>query len=130
LDLHYDVKIRAAQLLMDNVDRTFVTPVFNGSASLRDAAGQLIEEVTKGIRRKKTVDDAFVDKLYSDMISRYHLDLEGSSTLDGKKQDLGPLPATAVTLLSGLGIAWGVLAILAVANEIKKRKIANSSRKD
>ncbi|MCR5263213.1 MAG: extracellular solute-binding protein, partial [Clostridiales bacterium] len=41
--LHYDVKIKAAKLLLENVGSTFVTPVYNGSASLRDAAGQMIE---------------------------------------------------------------------------------------
>ena len=127
---YYAVKLQAAKLLLNNVDHTFVTPVFNGSASLRDAAGQLIEEVTKGIRRKKTVDDAFVDKLYGDMVSRYHLDLEAGNALDGKKQDLGPLPQTSVILLGGLGAAWLLLLILAAANGIKKRKIANSSHKD
>ena len=34
-DLHYDVKLKTSQLLLDNLDNTFVTPVFNGSASLR-----------------------------------------------------------------------------------------------
>ena len=46
-DRHYDVKIKASRLLLDHVDDTFVTPVFNGSASLRSASGQLVEEVTK-----------------------------------------------------------------------------------
>ena len=44
---HYDVKIMASKLLLDNTQNTFVTPVYNGSASLRSAAGQMIEEVTK-----------------------------------------------------------------------------------
>ena len=34
-DTYYDVKIEATQLLLDHTDDTFVTPVFNGSASLR-----------------------------------------------------------------------------------------------
>ena len=50
--LHYDVKLKASRLLLDNVDNTFTTPVYNGSASLRNAAGQLIEDVTKSVRRK------------------------------------------------------------------------------
>ena len=41
-DDHYDIKIQAAQLLLDHPDDTFTTAVFNGSASLRNAAGQLI----------------------------------------------------------------------------------------
>ena len=48
-ELYYDVKIQATQLLLENIDNTFVTPVFNGSASLRDAAGQMIEDVKKNM---------------------------------------------------------------------------------
>ena len=55
---HYEVKIKASHLLLDHIDDTFVTPVFNGSASLRDAAGQLIENTVKSVRRGETVDDA------------------------------------------------------------------------
>ena len=50
----YSVKLDASKLLIDNIDNTFVTPVFNGSASLRDASGQMIEDVVKSVNRKKT----------------------------------------------------------------------------
>ena len=73
-ELYYDVKIEASKLLMDNIDNTFVTPVFSGSASLRDAAGQLIEEVVKARRRNKKVDDAFIDGLYTEMTTLFKLD--------------------------------------------------------
>ena len=73
-ELYYDVKIAAAQLLVDNVDNTFVTPVFAGSSSVRDAAGQLIEEVTKARRRNKTVNEAFLNNLFNEMNVLYHLD--------------------------------------------------------
>ena len=97
-DTHYQVKIDAVQLLLANLENTFTTPVFNGSTSLRDAAGQLIEDVTKGVRRDQTVDDAFIDQLYTDTAALYHLD---SVSADGStKADLGPLPATAVALLA------------------------------
>ena len=33
---YYDVKIKASKLLLEHADDTFITPVFNGSASLRD----------------------------------------------------------------------------------------------
>ena len=59
-DTHYGVKIQASELLLYNAENTFVTPVFNGSASLRDASGQLIENVVKSVRRKETID--FSDK--------------------------------------------------------------------
>ncbi len=72
-ELYYDIKIQASELLVDNIDNTFVTPVFSGSADLRDAAGQLIEEVVKARRRGRNVDKAFVDKIYREMTSLYHL---------------------------------------------------------
>lgn len=72
-ELYYSVKLEATKLLLNNMDNTFVTPVFNGSTSLRDAAGQMIEEVTKAVRRHKTVDEAFLEKLQQEMTALYHL---------------------------------------------------------
>ncbi len=73
-ELYYDVKIEASRLLMDNIDNTFVTPVFSGSASLRDAAGQLIEEVVKAKRRNKNVNDEFIENLFDEMTTLFKLD--------------------------------------------------------
>lgn len=117
---YYDVKIKASKLLLDNVGNTFVTPVFNGSASLRDASGQMIENVAKSIRRKQTVDDAYLDKLFEDVSSLYRLDQIQTSAA-GKKE-LGPLPATATALLSTLGIAWIFIIAYVCRELIKKRK--------
>ena len=117
---YYDVKIKASKLLLDNVGNTFVTPVFNGSASLRDASGQMIENVAKSIRRKQTVDDAYLDKLFEDVSSLYRLDQIQASAA-GKKE-LGPLPATATALLSTLGIAWIFISAYVCRELIKKRK--------
>ena len=66
-DMYYDVKIAASELLLNHTQDTFITPVFNGSTSLRNAAGQLIEEVTKSMRRDETVDEAYMDNLYSEV---------------------------------------------------------------
>ena len=41
-DTYYQVKLDATSLLLQHIDQTFTTPVFNGSTSLREAAGQLI----------------------------------------------------------------------------------------
>lgn len=123
-DLHYDVKISASKLLMENTDNTFVTPVFSGSASLRDAAGQLIENVTKAVRRKQDVDEAFMEKLYGDITSLYRLDQIGSAQNSAdERADLGPLPATSVALLSLLGCAWVLIALYALAEVVKKKNI-------
>lgn len=117
---YYDVKIKASKLLLDNVGNTFVTPVFNGSASLRDASGQMIENVAKSIRRKQTVDDAYLDKLFEDVSSLYRLDQIQTSAA-GKKE-LGSLPATATALLSTLGIAWIFIIAYVCRELVKKRK--------
>ena len=74
-DTYYQVKIDAAKLLLDNLDNTFTTPVFNGSTSLRDAAGQLIEDVTKAERRHQEVSEESIQQLYADTTALYHLDL-------------------------------------------------------
>ncbi len=120
---YYDVKIKAAGLLLDNVDNTFVTPVFGGSASLRDGAGQLIENTVKSVRRGQEVDDSYIDKLYDDITSLYRLDQIGGQSAQAAlgKADLGKLPKTAVILLSALAAAW-VLIILYVVFQMVKKK--------
>lgn len=118
-DFYYNIKLDAAKLLIDNTDKTFTTPVFNGSTSLRDAAGQLIENVTKSVRRKQTVDDAYIEKLYSDMISLYRLDQ--TELAAGDTDSLGPLPVESRVLLITLGGVW-VLIIIYVAKEMAKKR--------
>ena len=120
---YYDVKIKASELLLEHVDNTFVTPVFNGSASLRDAAGQMIENVTKSVRRKETVDDTYMEELYADMNSLYRLDQRSQSSAGGKS-DLGKLPGTAVALLSALVTAWVLIGLYVGYEMIKKKKMS------
>jgi multiple sugar transport system substrate-binding protein len=112
-DRYYEVKIKAARLLLDNLDNTFVTAVFNGSTSLRDAAGQLIENVVKAARRKQTVDEAYIQEQYADVTSLYRLDQLGGNA-SGDSTGLGPLPATAVALLVTLGVAWVLIGIYVI----------------
>ena len=120
-DLHYDIKIQASKLLMDNTENTFVTPVFNGSASLRNAAGQMIEEVAKSTRRKQTVDDAYMAELQEKMISLYRLDqLTGDAD---NKATLGKLPAGSVALLVTLGAVWVLIGIYVLFQALKSKKI-------
>ena len=119
-DLYYDVKLKATKLLLDNVDNTFVTPVFNGSASLRDASGQMIENVAKSIRRKQTVDEVYIDKLYQEVTSLYRLDQV--RTVQGNQEMLGPLPAGSVTLLVSLAIVWVCMGTYVVYGARKKQK--------
>ena len=122
--LYYRVKIQASELLLDNLDNTFVTPVFNGSTSLRDAAGQMIENVTKSVKRKETVDDAYISKLYEDVTSLYRLDQIGgrSGLTSAERGELGPLPAASLILLSVLCCVWALIVTFAVYSHIKERK--------
>lgn len=118
---HYAVKIQAAKLLLDNVQNTFVTPVFNGSASVRDAASQLVESTVKSVRRKETVDDAYLEKLFRDVTGLYRLDSQGNSA--DRKMDLGPLPLAAKILLGTLILVWiGIICYIIMQNYRKKGK--------
>ncbi len=119
---YYDVKIKACRLLLDNIDNTFVTPVFNGSASLRNAAGQLIENTVKAARRRETIDEQFMQTLYSEVESLYRLDQLGA--VSSGREDLGPLPAASVILLVTLAIVWILISIygLVLYKREKKRK--------
>ena len=120
---YYDVKIKATQLLLDNIDNTFVTPVFNGSTSLRDAAGQLIENVAKSVKRKEIVDAEYIETLYSDVQSLYRLSQAGMQnnpdTAGGG--DLGALPKTARIFLASLIAAWVFIALYVVITAVKKK---------
>lgn len=121
---YYDVKIKAANLLLNHIGHTFVTPVFNGSASLRDASGQLIENTVKSVRRNQTVDDTYIEDLYKDITSLYRLGQLSSqnSPLASGKADLGEMPRTSVVLLSVLGCTWLLIVLYAVSRLIIKRR--------
>lgn len=122
--LYYDVKIKAAKLLLDNVENTFVTPVFVGSASLRDAAGQLIENTVKSVRRGQTVDEKYMDSLYDDMRALYRLDQIGmsDSRASSEKAELGKLPVMSVILLTSLAVVWILMILYVLMQAFKKRK--------
>lgn len=114
-DLHYSVKIEATKLLLEHVDDTFTTPVFNGSISLRDAAGQMIEDVVKSVRRHQNVNDAFIENEFENVKSLYRLDaIKGTASTDT------PLPMTAKILLGSLVIAWIVILGIIFSRKMKR----------
>ncbi len=116
-EAHYTVKMEATQLLLNNTDNTFVTPVFNGSASLRNAAGQLIEEVRRAAKKGQDIDNAYLDTLFGEMTALYHLDQIQAS--EGKA-DLGKLPLASAILLSALVTTWIGLGIWAICQHSRK----------
>ena len=105
---HYSIKIDASELLIGHVSDSFVTAVFNGSASLRDAAGSLVENTCKSARRNEEIDDAYFEKLYDKVTSLYHLDQSAKVSTD---KELGPLPTESVVLLGTLVFAWIAIGI-------------------
>ena len=116
--LYYSVKLDATKLLLSNTDNTFVTPVFNGSASLRNAAGQLIENVNKSVRRKQAIDEAYITSLYEEVSALYRLDqITGSQG----KISFGALPDASKALLAGLAICWVLMIMYVMKERIKKR---------
>ena len=119
-NIHYSIKLDAAELLLSHTEDTFVTPVFNGSASLRNAAGQLIENVANSVRRGQTVDDAYMKQLTADVTTLYRLDQKDIAT--GSRQELGPLPQTAVLLLAALALSWCLILLYVLSDFVKKRK--------
>ena len=109
--------------MLDNTENTFVTSVFNGSTSLRNAAGQMIENVTKSVKRKEVIDEQYMEDLYKDMTSLYRLDQGGMSGItSGGKAELGELPGTAVALLAALGGTWALIILYVVRDFLKKKR--------
>ena len=134
-ETYFHVKIDAVKMLQKYTENTFVTPVFNGSASLRNAAGDMIEETVSGVKRKQTINDAFVDKLYKDMVAKYQLDsvsavssdantdVLDSETVIGKTRRpvLGAMPTASKLLIAGLCVTWVILGAVATVQGIKKK---------
>lgn len=119
-DLHYSIKIDATRLLLDNTDNTFVTPVFNGSASLRDAAGQLVESINKAVRRGQTVDDAYLDALAEEVTALYRLD---QVSLSSGQVSLGELPGESKALLWSLAFCWIGMGFYGIVCYKRKKKV-------
>lgn len=114
---HYQVKIDAVQVLLDNVEHTFTTAVFNGSASLRDAAGQMIEDTCKAVRRHQTVDEAFYESEFDSVEALYRLDqilTDGMASIDT------PLPTASKVLLGSLAAAWIGIIVVVLSGRIKR----------
>lgn len=117
-NLYYSIKLDAAELLMDNTGNTFVTPVFNGSASLRNAAGQMIENVNKSVHRKQKVDEAYLEDLFQEVTALYRLDQTGS--IHGKVS-LGPMPTGSKALILGLVLCWAAMGGYVLREKRKKK---------
>ncbi len=143
-DLYYSVKLDAVELLLDNIEHTFVTPVFNGSASVRDAAGQLIETVTKDARRNKPLD---LNKVYEETASLKKLDqiqiipIEPATPEENEESQMqtpvqvglkpleGDLPTASWILIISIGAVWVAMGIWLGVAKMKKH-LERKQKKD
>ena len=121
---YYKTKIDAAKLLLNNLDNTFITPVFNGSTNLRNTAGQMIEEVAKSVRRNQTIDDSYMQSLYERMSTLYHLDEISASETGPTKIDFYGIPVESTALILSICGVWLTLGIYFVISFMKKNKKA------
>ena len=101
---YYDVKIAVSEMVIANMDNTFITPVFAGSASVRDAAGTLIENVAKATRRKQiklnaagtALADDYLESLFKEVRQLYKLneiEITPVETQPSSGQPAGTVPA-------------------------------------
>ena len=120
---YYQVKIDATKMLLDNVEHTFVVSPSNGSASVRDAAGYLIENTAKSVRRKANIDDAYYDKLFADTNSLYRLDQIKGAVSGTQNNDLGRLPKESGALIAIIIIAWMLIIVYCVWNFYKNKNL-------
>ncbi len=118
-EFYYEIKLRAVKLLIENTDNTFVTPVFNGSADLRNAAGELIEQVNTDTRAGKSIDDEYISALYEKVAGLYHLN---EIELSRGELTFGSLPAGAKALLWTLGACWIGIIVYVTVTKIKNKK--------
>ena len=82
----------------------------------------MIEDVTKSVRRKQTVDEAYFDKLFADTAALYHLDQVGGAGAAGGKAALGPLPVTAKVLLGALGFTWLGMGLWVLGRAVRRKR--------
>ena len=115
--VYYDVKINASKLIIDNIDNTFITPVFNGSSMVRKASGDLIERVVYDVLTKNTKlnDSDYIDGVYSIVIEQNKLEID---THKISKE----LPAGSKALIIGLVVVWFALGGIYVFNFVKNKK--------
>ena len=101
------------------MDNTFITPVFNGSASLRNAAGALIEETGKSVNRGIKITSTQLDNTFKRVESLYKLN-EFTKDESGKSE-FDKMPTISIALLSGIGVVWVGIAVYALYDYRKRR---------
>ena len=113
----YVVKRDATKLVLDNIENTFISPVFNGSSDVRDAGAYLIEGVCGNNVRYKTPNE--INTLYTKCIEKYSLQdlIDGHARVPSKT-----ISKEATILLSVLLATWIGLGAYVIYEKIIKKK--------
>lgn len=109
----YKVKRDAAKIVLDNVNNTFITPVFNGSSYVRDAGSYLIEAVCNNRGAFKKVED--MDKLFNSCITINNL----GPLIDIEREELKVSPII-ITVFILIGISWIAMGSYVVYEKFKR----------
>ena len=122
---HYVVKREATKLVLNNIDNTFISPVFNGSSDVRDAGAYLIEGVCGNNTRFKNYNE--LDTLYTRCIEKYGLqDLINGNMTEPRKT----ISEEGTILLTSLLVIWiGICAYVFYDKVIKKEIIRKQRNK-
>lgn len=117
----YNVKRDATKLALNNIDYTFISPVFNGSSDVRDAGAYLVEGVCGNNKRYKTAEE--IDSLYQKCIEKYGLqELINATTGNVEKRKISK---EAIILLVTLGVTWLGLGSYVIYDKFVKKKRNN-----
>ena len=112
---NYQVKIDASKLVLNNINNTFVTPVFSKSADIRNAAKYLVTAVTGSFNSKnKYTTYEEIDTLFQKAITNYEL-----------KTDIGSnnnYLAGGIIIVSVIAFVWVLIGIY-VYLDYRKRKV-------
>lgn len=134
VELYYDIKIEASKLFNDNIENTFVTPVFSGSAKVRDAAGQLIENICRVAKRHDgtVINNKYISKVYNDVIKLKNLSIDTSKTpTDGNGQmpssGGSEMPVGSIALIVVLSAVWLLIVVYVVWQYVQKRRKRRST---
>jgi multiple sugar transport system substrate-binding protein len=113
------VVIDASKVVLNNIDNTFITSVFNGSADVREASGSLIASATAHKNRANSFTNEELDTLYSKIITNYKLPKDKIVGDVKKEQNY----VIAIIMLITLGVIWIFIIIYIILERRKKKKI-------
>lgn len=122
-DTYYKVKTDVSRLVIDYQDYSFITPVFNGSASLRNAAGQLIINSVRDAlltTNRPEFNDEYYTKLFANMKKLYRVTEIGNNATVVEAYPFKDFPLGSKILIFSLIALWIILLVLYLYGLVKK----------